>query len=86
METVFATGRSKHKGRTRRELAADDSVDGEVKDAVQEEIKFRTPELKSTLSDAAQTVTQQVKESAGRVKEEAKQAAKQSSAGRDPGA
>lgn len=58
----------------------------EVKDAVQEEIKFRTPELKSTLSDAAQTVTQQVKASAGRVKEEAKQAAKQSSAGRDPGA
>jgi ElaB/YqjD/DUF883 family membrane-anchored ribosome-binding protein len=56
----------------------------EVKDAVQEEIKFRAPELKSTLSDAAQTVTQQVKESAGRVKEEAKQAAKQSSAGRDP--
>jgi hypothetical protein len=31
-------------------------------------------------------VTQQVKESAGRVKEEAKQAAKQSSAGRNPGA
>jgi ElaB/YqjD/DUF883 family membrane-anchored ribosome-binding protein len=56
----------------------------EVKDAVQEEIKFRAPELKSTLSDAAQTVTQQVKESAGRVKEEAKQAAKQSSAGRNP--
>jgi len=55
----------------------------DVKDAVQEEIKFRTPELKSTLSDAAQTVTQQVKESAGRVKEEAKQAAKQSSAGRN---
>ena len=55
-----------------------------MKDAVQEEIKFRTPELKSTLSDAAQTVTQQVKASAGRVKEEAKQAAKQSSAGRDP--
>ena len=55
----------------------------EVKDAVQEEIKFRAPELKSTLSDAAQTVTQQVKESAGRVKEEAKQAAKQSSAGRN---
>ena len=56
----------------------------DVKDAVQEEIKFRAPELKSTLNDAAQTVTQQVKESAGRVKEEAKQAAKQSSAGRDP--
>jgi gas vesicle protein len=56
----------------------------EVKDAVQEEIKFRAPELKSTLSDAAQTVTQQVKESAGRVKEEATQAAKQSSAGRNP--
>ncbi len=55
----------------------------DVKDAVQEEIKFRAPELKSTLSDAAQTVTQQVKESAGRVKEEAKQAAKQSSAGRN---
>jgi ElaB/YqjD/DUF883 family membrane-anchored ribosome-binding protein len=58
----------------------------DVKDAVQEEIKFRAPELKSTITDAAQTVTQQVKESAGRVKEEAKQAAKQSSAGRDPGA
>jgi ElaB/YqjD/DUF883 family membrane-anchored ribosome-binding protein len=57
----------------------------EVKDAVQEEIKFRAPELKSTLSDAAQTVTQQVKESAGRLTEEAKQAAKQSSAGRNPG-
>ena len=56
----------------------------DVKDAVQEEIKFRAPELKSTLGDAAQTVTQQVKESAGRVKEEAKQAAKQSSAGRNP--
>ena len=56
----------------------------DVKDAVQEEIKFRAPELKATLSDAAQTVTQQVKESAGRVKEEAKQAAKQSSAGRNP--
>jgi ElaB/YqjD/DUF883 family membrane-anchored ribosome-binding protein len=56
----------------------------EVKDTVQEEIKLRAPELKSTLSDAAQTVTQQVKESAGRVKEEAKQAAKQSSAGRNP--
>jgi len=57
----------------------------EVKDTVQEEIELRAPELKSTLSDAAQTVTQQVKESAGRVKEEAKQAAKQSSAGRNPG-
>jgi len=56
----------------------------EVKDTVQEEIELRAPELKSTLSDAAQTVTQQVKESAGRVKEEAKQAAKQSSAGRNP--
>jgi gas vesicle protein len=56
----------------------------ELKDAVQEQIKFRAPELKTTLSDAAQTVTQQVKESAGRVKEEAKQAAKQSSAGRNP--
>jgi ElaB/YqjD/DUF883 family membrane-anchored ribosome-binding protein len=56
----------------------------ELKDSVQEEIKFRTPEIKSTLTDAAQTVKEQVKESAGRVKEEAKQAAKQSSAGRNP--
>jgi gas vesicle protein len=54
----------------------------DLKESVQEEIKFRTPEIKSTLSDVAQTVTEQVKESAGRVKEEAKQAAKQSSAGR----
>ena len=54
----------------------------ELKDSVTEEIKYRTPEIKSTLTDAAQTVKEQVKESAGRVKEEAKQAAKQSSAGR----
>jgi ElaB/YqjD/DUF883 family membrane-anchored ribosome-binding protein len=54
----------------------------ELKDSVQEEIKYRAPEIKSTLTDAAQTVKDQVKESAGRVKEEAKQAAKQSSAGR----
>jgi ElaB/YqjD/DUF883 family membrane-anchored ribosome-binding protein len=54
----------------------------ELKDAVQEEVKYRAPEIKSTLTDAAQTVKEQVKESAGRVKEEAKQAAKQSSAGR----
>jgi len=58
----------------------------ELKDAVQEEIKYRAPELKSTLTDAAQTVKEQVKESAGRVKEEAKQAAKQSSAGRNSSA
>jgi gas vesicle protein len=56
----------------------------ELKDSVQEEIKFRAPEIKSTLTDAAQTVKEQVKESAGRVKEEAKQAAKQSSASRNP--
>jgi ElaB/YqjD/DUF883 family membrane-anchored ribosome-binding protein len=56
----------------------------ELKDSVQEEIKYRAPEIKSTLTDAAQTVKDQVKESAGRVKEEAKQAAKQSSAGRNP--
>jgi len=42
------------------------------------------PELESTLKDAAQTVTQQVKESAGRVQEEAKQAARESSTGRNP--
>jgi ElaB/YqjD/DUF883 family membrane-anchored ribosome-binding protein len=54
----------------------------DLKESVQEEIKFRAPEIKSTLSDAAQTVKEQVKESAGRVKEEAKQAAKQSTAGR----
>jgi ElaB/YqjD/DUF883 family membrane-anchored ribosome-binding protein len=56
----------------------------ELKDSVQEEIKFRAPEIKSTLTDAAETVKDQVKESAGRVKEEAKQAAKQSSASRNP--
>ena len=56
----------------------------EVRDTVKEEISSRAPELTSTLKDAAQAVTQQVKESAGRVKEEAKQAARESSTGREP--
>jgi len=48
----------------------------EVREVVREEVQYRAPELKSTLKDAAQAVTAEVKDAAGRVKEQAKQAAK----------
>ena len=49
----------------------------EVREAVREEASSRAPEIKSTLKEAAATVGAQVKGAAERVKEEAKQAAKQ---------
>jgi ElaB/YqjD/DUF883 family membrane-anchored ribosome-binding protein len=48
----------------------------DVREVVREEVQFRAPELKSAIKDVAQTVTAEVKEAAGRVKEQAKQAAK----------
>jgi ElaB/YqjD/DUF883 family membrane-anchored ribosome-binding protein len=48
----------------------------EVREVVRQEVEYRSPEIKSALKDAAQTVGAEVKEAAGRVKEQAKQAAK----------
>ncbi|HYC33893.1 MAG TPA: hypothetical protein VEB59_16500, partial [Gemmatimonadales bacterium] len=48
----------------------------EVREVVREEVQYRAPEIKSALKDAAQTVGAEVKDAAGRVKEQAKQAAK----------
>ena len=48
----------------------------EVREVVREEVEYRAPEIKTALKDAAQSVTAEVKEAAGRVKEQAKQAAK----------
>ena len=48
----------------------------EVREVVREEVQYRAPEIKTALKDAAQTVGAEVKEAAGRVKEQAKQAAK----------
>jgi gas vesicle protein len=56
----------------------------EVTQTVKEEAAYRAPELKSTLKDAAATVGQQVKESASRLAEEAKQAAIRRDEGREP--
>lgn len=54
----------------------------ELKESVREEVSARAPEVKAVVQDAAQSVGQQVKEKADRVKEEAKQAAKEQRPGR----
>ena len=54
----------------------------ELKESVREEVSDRVPEVKSVLQDTVHAVGEQVKEKAGRVKEEAKQAAKESRPGR----
>jgi gas vesicle protein len=56
----------------------------EVKETVREEIASRGPELKASLTDAAESLGQQVKQSAERVKEEAKQAVREQPGGRGP--
>ena len=56
----------------------------EVKETVREEIASRAPELKASLTDAAESLGQQVKQSAERVKEEAKQAVREQPGGRGP--
>jgi ElaB/YqjD/DUF883 family membrane-anchored ribosome-binding protein len=48
----------------------------EVREVVREEVQYRGPDIKTAIKDAAQTVGAEVKEAAGRVKEQAKQAAK----------
>lgn len=54
----------------------------ELKESVREEVSGRAPEVKAAVQDAVQAVGQQVKEKAGRVKEEAKLAAKEQLPGR----
>jgi ElaB/YqjD/DUF883 family membrane-anchored ribosome-binding protein len=49
----------------------------EVREVVREEAAYRAPEIKSSLKDAAASIGAQVKDAAGRVKEEAKLAAKE---------
>jgi uncharacterized protein YqeY len=44
---------------------------------VREEVSERAPEVKAVVQDVVESVGQQVKEKAGRVKEEAKQAARE---------
>ena len=49
----------------------------ELRDAVREEVAERAPEVKAVVKEAVSSVGEQVKEKAGRVKEEAKQAARE---------
>jgi uncharacterized protein YqeY len=49
---------------------------------VRDQVSERAPEVKAVVQDAVQAVGQQVKEKAGRVKEEAKQAVKEQRPGR----
>ena len=55
----------------------------ELRESVREEVSQRAPEVKAVLQDTMQSVGQQVKEQAGRIKEEAKQAARKQRSGRD---
>lgn len=54
----------------------------ELKESVREEVNEIAPEMKAVVQDAVQSVGQQVKDKAGRVKEEAKQAVKETRTGR----
>jgi gas vesicle protein len=54
----------------------------ELGESVREEVSTRAPEVKAVVQDAVQSVGDQVKEQAGRVKEEAKQAARAQRPGR----
>ena len=54
----------------------------ELRESVREEVAERAPEVKAAVQDAVQAVGEQVKEKAGRVKEEAKLAAREQRPGR----
>jgi hypothetical protein len=56
----------------------------ELQGSVRDEISVRAPEVKGMVQDAVQSVGEQVKEQAGRVKEEAKQAVRAQRSGRGP--
>jgi ElaB/YqjD/DUF883 family membrane-anchored ribosome-binding protein len=69
-------------GTARRVKDAAVEAGQELREAVREEVSERAPEVKAVVQDAVQSVGQQVKEKAGRVKEEAKQAAREQRPGR----
>jgi ElaB/YqjD/DUF883 family membrane-anchored ribosome-binding protein len=56
----------------------------ELRESVREEVAERAPEVKAVVQDAVQAVGEQVKQKAGRVKEEAKLAAREQRPGRGP--
>jgi ElaB/YqjD/DUF883 family membrane-anchored ribosome-binding protein len=69
-------------GTARRVKDAAVEAGQELREAVREEVSERAPEVKAVVQDAVQAVGQQVKEKADRVKEEAKQAAREQRPGR----
>jgi ElaB/YqjD/DUF883 family membrane-anchored ribosome-binding protein len=69
-------------GTARRVKDAAVEAGQELREAVREEVSERAPEVKAVVQDVVQSVGQQVKEKAGRVKEEAKQAAREQRPGR----
>jgi ElaB/YqjD/DUF883 family membrane-anchored ribosome-binding protein len=69
-------------GTARRVKDAAVEAGQELREAVREEVSERAPEVKAVVQDAVQSVGQQVKEKAGRVTEEAKQAAREQRPGR----
>jgi ElaB/YqjD/DUF883 family membrane-anchored ribosome-binding protein len=69
-------------GTARRVKDAAVEAGQELREVVREEVSERAPEVKAVVQDAVQSVGQQVKEKAGRVKEEAKQAAREQRPGR----
>ena len=69
-------------GTARRVKDAAVQAGHELRESVREEVSDRAPEVKAVVQDVVQSVGQQVKEKAGRVKEEAKQAAREQRPGR----
>ena len=69
-------------GTARRVKDAAVEAGQELREVVREEVSERAPEVKAAVQDVVQSVGQQVKEKAGRVTEEAKQAAREQRPGR----
>jgi ElaB/YqjD/DUF883 family membrane-anchored ribosome-binding protein len=69
-------------GTARRVKHAAVEAGQELREAVREEVSDRAPEVKAVVQDVVESVGQQVKEKAGRLKEEAKQAAREQRPGR----
>jgi ElaB/YqjD/DUF883 family membrane-anchored ribosome-binding protein len=69
-------------GTVRRVKDAAVEAGQELRESVREEVSERAPEMKAVVQDAVQSVGEQVKQQAGRVKEEAKLAARETRSGR----
>jgi ElaB/YqjD/DUF883 family membrane-anchored ribosome-binding protein len=69
-------------GTARRVKDAAVEAGQELREVVRAEVSERAPEVKAVVQDVVQSVGQQAKEKAGRVKEEAKQAAREQRPGR----